>query len=212
MVYIINPFQHGPGLADICTAFLDLFEAYKNTASTQRRSARPIEVIPQIIPLDFIATTSSIVIRSQAEYVNLAFEVYGRYPTTNAKDPMFPCGAAFDLAEPIPKSIVFKRASNGPSSIFKEGNCLHIALSQSLDDRWITAVWSDNFGAFQMSMPYCVRQKGSSAARPYADIRAHIWETTWEIIRKARIKWRLILAIDGSVDNEDVDGKLNVTS
>lgn len=214
-MYIINPYQHAAALADICAAFLHLFQKYiEELDKTKTQSKPPIsDVILQVIPLSFVASSTSIVVPPQSEYVNLALEVYGRCPPSNAKVGMMGCAPPILLADPIPKSIDFKLVPECTWP-FREEKCLHLAISQSLDKRWITAAWSDNSGSFQLALSYCVRARGTDVSSRLGEgkIRRDIWDTTREVIERKQGRWKVILVQTEPLSRWEIDGMCNPPS
>lgn len=211
VVYIVNPFDHNSALVDICTAFLRLFERYLESAGKPEGSKRN-EVVLQVVPLSFIASEDSLVVPMQAEYLHLALEVYNRCPPKITSFELASPASAVVLADPIPKNINFSVHAEVPPSLLQDGlqdgKCLHIAYSQSLDQRWITAAWTDNTGSLQMNMSYCLREKGSSIFRTTAEVVREIWDTTCDIMRRARTRWRLMLVKDAPFDTMEARGRM----
>ncbi|PYI36362.1 hypothetical protein BP00DRAFT_151976 [Aspergillus indologenus CBS 114.80] len=203
VVYIVNPFAHAAALVDICSAFWSLFQRY--VADADRQQARQLnELVLQIIPLDFLMSNESLVVPPQAEYLNLALEVYSRCPPKSPHSSLVNGAPPMLLAEPLPKIINFKLSSEKTSPL-QEGRCLHIACSRSQDQRWMSVAWSDNTGALQRTMSYCLRFRNSSAARSIAEVRAEIWGATKDIMDRTQARWRVIVANTDPVDQEEVD-------
>ncbi|OOF98939.1 hypothetical protein ASPCADRAFT_127527 [Aspergillus carbonarius ITEM 5010] len=203
VVYIVNPFTHAAALVDICSAFWSLFQKY--IADADRKQARQLnELVLQIIPIDFVTATGSLVVPPQADYLNLALEVYSRCPPKSTQPSLVNCAPPVLLAEPLPRSIGFKLSSEG-SSPLQEGKCLHIACSRSLDQRWISVAWSDNFGALQRTMSYCLRFRNSLISRPLVEVRNEIWRATRDIMDRVQARWRVVIVNTDPVDQEEVD-------
>jgi mediator of RNA polymerase II transcription subunit 13 len=205
VVYIVNPFTHAAALVDICAAFWSLFQQY--VAEADKQQTRQLnELVLQIIPLDFVTSAESLVVPPQAEYLNLALEVYSRCPPKSSEVGPVNCAPPVLLAEPIPRSIGFKLSSEG-SSPLQEGKHLHIACSRSLDQRWLSVAWSDNFGALQRNMSYCLRYRNSVAARPLPEVRGEIWKATRDIMDTIQTRWKIIIVSTDPVDQDEVDSK-----
>ncbi|KAL1970027.1 hypothetical protein VTN77DRAFT_6432 [Rasamsonia byssochlamydoides] len=204
VIYIINPFTHGAALADICSAFLHLFQKYIGDVDRHQARQHLNELVLQVIPMSFISSPSSIVVPTQTEYLNLALEVYNRCAPKDTTSSIMGCAPPVLLAESVPKAINFKLAPERTSP-FQEGKCLHLALSRSLDQRWISAAWSDNSGACQVTMSYCVRTRGSSISRNLSDVRHEIWEATKDIMEKTQTRWKIFLVRTEPIDQEEID-------
>ncbi|OJD24450.1 hypothetical protein ACJ73_04194 [Blastomyces percursus] len=203
VIYIINPFVYDAAIVDICSAFLRLFHKYVGDADRQH-TRRLNELVLQIIPLEFIASPDSLVVPTQTDYLRLALEVYSRCPPKDRSSDWLGCAPPLVLADPVPKVVPFRLA---PESItpLEEFKCLHVAYSQSVDQRWVTAAWTDNSGRHQTALSYCLRERNSPVSRPISEIRTQIWETTKDIMDMSSSHWRLIIVKDEPTDSEEVD-------
>lgn len=199
----MNPFPYSVALADICAAFLQLFHKYVEADKTA--SLQLNELVLQIIPADFVASPYSLIIPTQAEYLRLALEVYSRCPPRDNAWDSPGCAPPLSLADPIPRIVPFKLSSDGGSPL-EQGQCLHVAYSCSLDQRWVTAAWTDNPGRRQLTLSYCIRERDSDVSRPISEIREDIWQTTAEIVGLSHCHWRLIIVKSESVEPEEVSG------
>lgn len=208
VLYVINPYPHGSAYADICAAFLQLFNKFVKEIDHQQPKSEMNELVLQIVPLSFVSSAYSMVVPDQMNYLNLALEVYNRCTSRDPVSSILGYAPPVLLADPVPRSISFKLAPER-SSPFAEGRTLHIALSRSLDRRWITVAWSDSLGSFQLSMSYCLKAKISIASRPLAHVRKEIWETTEDIMGRFQTKWKIFLVRTEAVDSEEIEGKTN---
>lgn len=203
-MYIINPFNHGTAMADICAAFWQLVQNYI-AGMDKQQGRRMNEVVLQIVPLDFITSSESIVVPTQAEYLNLALEVYSRC-SQKSTTGLLGFGSPVVISESIPSIINFK-LSPERTSPFREGRSLHLAYSRSLDQRWITVAWTDNTGSFQKTMSYCLRFRGSNGVRSVSHVRNEIWATTRSIIEMIQILGRVMLVSTEPMDQDEIEGK-----
>ena len=114
VIYLVNPFSHPSALVDLCTAFSELFQAYVYSPEIQQ-SMNINEVVLQIVPIDFIASKTSLVSPTQMQYTRLALEVYERCAQTDPdKISVFPPtthSPSILLTQPPPKTIDFKLTS-----------------------------------------------------------------------------------------------------
>ncbi|KAL2366626.1 hypothetical protein RJZ56_000459 [Blastomyces dermatitidis] len=203
VIYIINPFVYDAAIVDICSAFLRLFHKYVGDADRQH-TRRLNELVLQIIPLEFIASPDSLVVPTQTDYLRLALEVYSRCPPKDRSSDWLGCAPPLVLAEPVPKVVPFRLAPESITPV-EEAKCLHVAYSQSVDQRWVTAAWTDNSGRHQTALSYCLRERNSPVSRPISEIRTQIWETTKDIMDMSSSHWRLIIVKDEPVDSEEID-------
>ncbi|KAI2726158.1 hypothetical protein CBS147332_3045 [Penicillium roqueforti] len=203
VVYIINPFTHAAALADICSAFWYLFQQL--VAGSERRQTRIAnELVLQIIPLEFVMSSETMVIPPQVDYLNLALEVYSRCRSNDAEMSPLLCAPPMLLADAIPRAISFRLAPER-SSPLQDGRSLHIAYSKSLDQRWISVAWSDLPGSIQRTMSYCLRYRQSGGTRPVSEVRNEIWATTKHIMEKFQARWKVQLATTEPMETEEVE-------
>jgi len=85
---------------------------------------------------------------------------------------------------------------------------MHIAYTVSADNRWITAVWSDDWGqvAFQESFFYkhlYLPSNGPTQPGPFERAAPMIWRRTIEILRQPKINWKLIVARIGPMVKQE---------
>lgn len=210
VVYMVNPFTHPGPIADLCAAFLLLYQAYMQS-TRYLVVLGPNELVLQLVPISFIASKTSLVVPTQAEYRTLALQVYERcgfgvHPTVDtARTPGVT--SSILLSENLPTRISLKLAAEPPSSVLHEQTCLHIAYSTNVKDRWLSASWTDSFGKHQMSVAYCLGLEGSDSRRPFADIAREIWETSLDIVRGTKAKWKFLVVKVGIMDAEELEGK-----
>lgn len=208
VIYIINPFTHSAALADICAAFWSLFQAY--AANVDKRQTHLLdELVLQIIPLSFLASSEFLVVPSQPEYLSLALEVYSRCPPKDPVSNLVNSAPPTLIAQSIPKHISFNLTGENLSP-YLEGKTLHVACSRSLDQRWVTAAWADNTGSIQRTLSYCLRYRNSSAGRSITDIRKEIWNATKDIMERIQARWRVIVVNTDPLDQEDIESKLSL--
>lgn len=204
VVYVINPFTHAAALADICSAFWHLFQQL--VAGSERRQTRiSNELVLQIIPLEFVMSSETMVIPPETDYLNLALEVYSRCRPNDADMSPLLCAPPMLLADALPRAISFRLAPER-SSPLQDGRSLHIAYSKSLDQRWISVAWSDMSGSIQRTMSYCLRYRQSSGARPVSEVRNEIWATTKHIMDKFQARWKVQLVTTEPIETDEVEG------
>lgn len=192
-------------MADICAAFWQLIQSYV-TDTGKQKVWHINELVLQIVPISFVMSPDSLVVPSQSDYLSLALEVYSRCPVKQSDPNIVHCAPPVLLAEPAPRAINFKLVPERLSPL-QDGKSLHIACSRSLDQRWITVAWSDNTGALQRTMSYCLRSRNSSAARGISDVRNEIWGTTQTIVDKIQARWKIIIVNTEPVDQDELDSK-----
>lgn len=200
VVYFVYPADNPTLLVHICSAFQHLFLLYRK-ALYDRKSKSANELVLQLVPLEFVYSPTSINVPPPTEYARLAMEVYDRCIdfTSSSRSP------AIMLERPLPRSIDFKLNTSPSASLLQENTCLHIAYAQSTDDRWMTAVWTDNRGTQQMNASYCLGRKNEPISMPFSVVANEIWETTLDFISSKKIHWRIMIARIGIMDSSEVD-------
>ncbi|KAH6679295.1 mediator complex subunit 13 C-terminal-domain-containing protein [Halenospora varia] len=200
VVYFVYPTNDASLLVHICSAFQHLFNLFRK-ALTDKKAKPSNELVLQLVPLDFIASPTSIVVPLPSDYARLAMEVYDRCIdfTSSSSSP------AIMLEQPLPRGIDFKLNANPSAAVLQENSCFHIAYAQSIDDRWITAVWTDNRGTQQMTASYCLGRKNEPISMPFAEVAHEIWETTLDFIASKKIHWRIMIARVGVMDPTEIE-------
>ncbi|KAI0839647.1 mediator complex subunit 13 C-terminal-domain-containing protein [Hypoxylon sp. FL0890] len=197
-------FVHSPeatgSTVECCVVFNQIFEGYRRLLSNKKL---PIanDLALQLIPQDFVASSSSVAMPSPFEFSRLAMETYDRCTQFGGTAP----SPAIMLEQPPPRMIDFKLTTNPSASLLHENTCLHIAYAQSIDGRWITAAWTDNRGSQQMTASYCLGRKGKSLSRPFADVATEIWGATRDFISAWKVHWRIIIAKCGTMEQSEIE-------
>jgi mediator of RNA polymerase II transcription subunit 13 len=200
VVYFIYPTDNSTLLVHICSAFQHLFNLYRKALS-ERRVTTANELVLQLIPLDLVSSPTSLAVPLPSEYFRLAMEVYDRCIdfVSSSSTP------AIMLEQPLPKVIDFKLNATPSASLLQENTCLHVGYAQSIDDRWITATWTDNRGTQQMTASYCLGRKNEPISMPFSEVANEIWETTLDFIANKKIHWRIMIARVGVMDPSEID-------
>lgn len=200
VVYFIYPSDHEEILPLVCSGFYGLYETYKRTL-VETRAKFWNDLVLQLIPRHFVTSNAAIIVPSPVDYARLAAEVYDRCPDSQSSS----CSPSIMLEQPLPKSIEFKVTINPSVSLLDENSCIHVAYAQSIDDRWISAAWTDNRGAEQMTASYCLGRKNRPITRTFAEVAKEIWETTVDIISVKAVNWRILLAKSGIMKRSEID-------
>jgi mediator of RNA polymerase II transcription subunit 13 len=195
VLYVIYDAKIPEHIVPICAAFHSMFELYRNLISDQK-PAVTTELVLQLVPLDMVASQTSLVIPPPTAYARLAMEVYDRCVE-------FDSGAltpSITIEQSLPRTIDFKLTANPSESLLHENSCLHVAYAQSIDDRWVTAAWSDSLGNEQMTASYCLGRPNAPLSRGFSDIAHEIWETTLEVISARKVHWRILITKCGVIE------------
>ena len=201
IIYMIVPNEFEAQLLITCEGFMALWLTYVKTCGKKQ----PNEVALQLIPMTFVALPDTLAIPAQSEYLALAIEVYNRCPPPDVAEKIAHCGSAIVLGERTSNQVHFDLSSTAQSPFEKNGRCLHLAYSQSKDNRWITAAWTDALGHSALTMSYCLRQRGSRVARPLSEIIKELWEISLDLMQKSSTKSRLIVGKEGRLDALEIN-------
>jgi mediator of RNA polymerase II transcription subunit 13, fungi type len=207
VIYMINPFNDGRGIAELCAAFWMLYKAYGQAArSPMFQGSRP-DLVLQIIPVHQVALPSAPVVHESIYFQKLARQVYDRCPpSVPEEDPSrlrINSATCIQLEQPLPKKILFQLLAEPPTDLLHENSHMHIAYAKSQNGEWVTAAWSCNTGRYQATVSYCL-----VGGRTFYEIAREIWNATMEIIQARRVGWRLCIARAGLIEREELDGKM----
>jgi len=194
--YIYSP-SNPSSIVEACTAFNQLFEDYKN-ALNDRKKPPNNEIVLQLVPLDFVGASTSVVISSLADVTRLCLETYDRCIMFGGESLPVPAPAII-LEQVAPRTLDFKLSSTPSASLMHENSCIYVAYSVSIDGRWISAAWTDYRGTQQMTAAYCLGRKGRNLVMSFSDMAKEIWETTHDILSIYKVHWRVIITKTGGV-------------
>ncbi|KAL1867284.1 hypothetical protein Daus18300_006403 [Diaporthe australafricana] len=199
VIYFIYTPDNPRTIVDACAAFKRLFDIYKRALADRKKPAQN-ELVLQLVSLDYVATSTSLVVLQPFEYTRLCLETYDRCTLFGGPMP----SPAIILEQPITRGIDFQIRNPPSSNILQENSYMHIAYAQSVDERWITAAWSENRGCKQMTASYCLGRRGKPLSRGFTDVAHEIWTTTFDLISIWKVNWRIIVTKVGPMDPQEV--------
>lgn len=197
VIYFVYMPDNPNTIVESCAAFQSFFDMYKKGL---KRTAQN-ELVLQLVPINALATSTSLVVLLPSEYMQLCLETYDRCALFDGPMP----APAVVLEQPLARGIEFQLGSTPSANVLHENSCMHIAYAQSTDDRWITAAWTDNRGSKQMTASYCRGRKGRPILTPITDVVNDIWETTRDLISMWKVHWRVIVTKCGPMDQQEID-------
>jgi mediator of RNA polymerase II transcription subunit 13 len=200
VVYFVYTPENPGSIVEAIAAFQDLFEKYKK-AVADRKKIISNELVLQLIPLDHVASETSLAILSPSEYIQLCIETYDRCTVFGGPMP----APAIVLEPALPRMIEFKPTASPSANVLHENSCIHIAYAWSVDERWITAAWTDNCGTKQMTASYCLGRRGKPLSNPLEDVTREIWDTTHDLISMWKVHWRVIITKCGPMEQSEID-------
>lgn len=198
VIYFIYTPDNPQTIVDACAAFKRLFDIYKRALAERKKPAQN-ELVLQLVSLDYIATSTSLVVLQPFEHIRLCLETYDRCTLFGGPMP----SPAIVLEQPITRGIDFQIRNPPSANILQENSAMHIAYAQSVDERWITAAWTDNRGSKQMTASYCLGRRGKPLSRSFTDVAHEIWTTTFDLISIWKVHWRIIVTKVGPMDQQE---------
>ncbi len=200
VIYLAYSPENPSSIVDACSAFQELFEYYKR-GMTDKKKQITNELVLQLVPLDAVASESSLVVLTPAECTRLCLETYDRCTLFGGPMP----APAIMLERALPRVLDFKVAANPSPNLLRENSCIHIAYARSVDERWVTAAWTDNRGSNQTMASYCLGRRGKPQSRILDDAMQEIWETTHGLISKCKVHWRVVITKCGPMDPHEIE-------
>ena len=209
VIYIINPFKDQQYLPRLCDAMSRLPNSY-GAAREKRRPEMQDDVIMQIVPLDLVWSSESIVVPSPAEYRRLAFEIYNQCassPSSQNRESDFISTPAICLAKSVPKIIDFKLASESSAPLMQSDSCLHVSYAWDTTSEWLVAIWTDNLGVLSWRACYRLGKNGEKPWRPFYEVVKEILETSFDMLQPANVPWQIFVCKDRPMLKQENDGR-----
>lgn len=205
VVYFVYSPENPASIVEACAAFQELFEKYKKAVADRKKTISN-ELVLQLIPLDHVASETTLAILSPSEYIHLCIETYDRCTAFGGPMP----APAIVLEPALPRMIEFKPTAMPSANVLHENACIHIAYARSVDERWITAAWTDNRGIKQMTASYCLGRRGKPLSNTLEEVTHEIWDTTHDLISVWKVHWRVIITKCGPMEQSEIDNWLGL--
>ncbi|GFP54629.1 mediator of RNA polymerase II transcription subunit 13 [Trichoderma asperellum] len=200
VIYFVYSPENPGTIIESCTAFQRFYELYQKILASRKEPPQN-ELVLQLVSTDLLSSPSALVITQTSDLVRLCIETYDRCTLFGGPMP----APAIRLEQLLPRIIDFKLTTNPSASLIRENSCIHVAYSQSVDERWVTAAWTDDRGNQQATAAYCMGRKGKPPSRNMTEIANEIWETTLELISSWNVLWRVIITKCGPMPQHEVD-------
>ncbi|PHH75111.1 hypothetical protein CDD80_2631 [Ophiocordyceps camponoti-rufipedis] len=166
VVYLVYSPTMPATIVEACVAFQRLSEAYSRLKTGR--------MILQLVSSRTMSSPTALVVTPSPELVRLSMETYDR--ASGASAP------AIRLEQPLPRIIDFKLTVSPSASLMRENSCIHIAYARSVDDRWVSAAWTDDRGGQQETASYCLGRRGRPPSRSMSDVAVDMWQLTLDLI------------------------------
>ncbi|KAJ6442056.1 mediator of RNA polymerase II transcription subunit 13 [Purpureocillium lavendulum] len=197
--YVYSPSNPGT-IVEACSAFQRYFESYWKTLASQKLVA-PNELVLQLVSADVLSAPNSLVVTPAPELVRLCMETYDRCTLFGGPMP----APAIRLEQQLPRIIDFKLTVSPSASLIRENSAIHVSYAQSVDERWVTAAWTDDRGNQQETASYCLGRKGRPQSRSMNEVAHEIWESTLDLISAWKVHWRIIITKCGPMDSQEIE-------
>ncbi|KAK4241468.1 mediator complex subunit 13 C-terminal-domain-containing protein [Achaetomium macrosporum] len=200
VVYVAYTPENPSSIVDACSSFQEVFEHYKRCMMDRKKQITN-ELVLQLVPLDVVASETSLVVMSPSECTRLCLETYDRCTLFGGPMP----APAIMLERALPRGIDFKLAATPSPNLLRENSCIHVAYARSVDERWVTTAWTDNRGSTQATASYCLGRRGKPLSRQLAEVVHEIWETTHDLISTCKVHWRVVITKCGPMDQQEME-------
>lgn len=200
VVYFIYSPSNPGTIVEACAAFQGVFDSYRKSLAA-RREVAPNELVLQLVSTSLLSSPTGVVVTPVSELVKVCIETYDRCTMFGGPMP----APAIKLEQPLPRIIDFKLTVSPSVSLIRENSCIHVAYAQSIDERWITAAWTDDRGNEQETASYCLGRKGLAPSRPLSEVAREIWESTLDLISVWKVHWRVVITKCGPMDQVEID-------
>ncbi|KAL7271102.1 mediator of RNA polymerase II transcription subunit 13 [Rhizina undulata] len=211
VVYVVNPFRSPGAMVDIAAGFLRMKMVYRQSIEELRVQGN--HLVLKVLPADDVLGRVGLVVR-EIDVNRVAAEIYGRcvIEGVSMEEAETSYSPAIYLSRPPPKSIEFRLTTEPSHALLSEDSALHIAYAQSLDERWVTVAWTDNWGEIQVTENYCLGRRGCTVLRAFEEVCKEIWNQTVEILASRKVHWRLFIVKAGVMLDDEVDIWTSLTS
>ncbi|MCJ1392871.1 mediator of RNA polymerase II transcription subunit 13 [Xylographa bjoerkii] len=206
IVYMVNPFCPMYSLPRLCECFLRCFEKYVSSTIVNSH-AKPSDLVLKLLPISWVASTTTIALSSPKEYIRLVKDVYDRCPANNSERGLSPYASAslVQIAEDIPKTVNFSLAAEPTMCLTQENEAVHVGYSWDFDSEWLSSSITDNFGRLQWNASYSLGDTVLDPWPAFTLIIQEIWKGLIEMIGQRKQQFHVYVAKDTPIDQREVD-------
>ena len=197
-------------LPRLCESFLRCLESYQYSISTSNQPDTST-IILKILPIDWVASRTTIPIPLPKAYASLARDIYDRCPAESVPTA-YTSASLFQLAEIIPKSLDFSLSTNPLSCIAQNNTILHIAYAWKSSSQWLCISVTDKLGTLQWNASYSFGSAISNPWPAFREIAKEIWEGSLEMIDNRDSKRKVYVVKDEPMAQEEIEGTYPVPS
>lgn len=190
---MVDPTNGQSSIRRTCELFQKIFEAY---ASAVRMANNPCDLVTQLVPLDWIGSSSRVAILSLRQCTRLANLVYDRCPPADPTSSAYSAASLFELAKPLPKALHFKLSSAHSSDPLQNAKVIYLGYCWNDRSRWLSAAFIDSTGSQQWSASYCIGQL-SNQWSSFELIAQEIWAVIEEAFHVSQDDCRILVSKTG---------------
>lgn len=205
VIYFVYKPDNPGSIVLSCTAFQELFEHYKRCMLDRKKHIHN-DLVLQLIPIDLIASDTSVTILSNTDCIRLCFETYDRCTLFGGPMP----APAIVLEQALPRGIEFKLSPTPSPDLLHENSYIHVAYAQSTDERWISVAWTDNRGSNQTTASYCLGRRNKALMRHPSEVFREVWDTTYDLISTSKVHWRVVITKSGAMEPQEAEVWVNL--
>ena len=200
---MINPSEEPSSIRYLCEIFQRIFNAY---ASNTKPKDAPSDLVLQIIPLNWVATKSSLAIPLLGPCTRLAKIVYDKCPLLIDTSLPLNSGAAFRIADQFPKKIDFKLTASSNFSPIGHTPVAHLGYCWNKQANWLSFAFVNDTGDAQWSASYHLGLL--SDPWPYfAAVAREIWDITGEATDFSQDECKVYIAKTEVMEPMEIEGK-----
>ncbi|KZZ96736.1 Mediator complex, subunit Med13 [Moelleriella libera RCEF 2490] len=200
VVYFVYSPNNPGTIIEACAAFQRVFDSYQKELVARKEPAVN-ELVLQLVSAELLSSPTSVVVTPSPELFRLCIETYDRCTLFGGPMP----APAIRLEQPLPRIIDFKLVNTPSASLTREDSCIHVAYAQTVDERWISAAWTDDRGYQQATASYCLGRKNRSPSTSVNKVAHEIWESTLDLISSWKVHWKIIITKCGPIDQHEAD-------
>ena len=197
VIYIVSPSNAAGSLIMCVSLFLSLFKSLGRLLASRQEHT---DLVLQIVPASFLASSEKIVVPSQQEYYQLALELYSRVPPDVNRLVAGRCDYPMVLSRPN-ADVKFNLEAKSGLPLHRNEPCLHLAYAFSDEGGWLVASWTDDRGSIAHSATYQCRSGADGQQRLLNDL----WEVSQDLMQKQRSRWRLVICRPGRYQLQDIN-------
>ena len=166
------------------------------------------DLVLKLLPISWVASTTTIALSSPKEYIRLVKDVYDRCPAKSSERGLSPYASAslVQIVENIPKTLNLRLSADPKTCLIQENAALHVGYSWASESEWLCSSITDNFGKLQWNASYSFGDNISDPWPMFTLIVQEIWKGLIDMIGQQNQHMNVYIAKDTPIDQREVDG------